>query len=229
MQAVILAGGKGKRLGVLTNHVPKPMLQVLGRPILEHVLDALPDVVDEVVLAIGHNAHIIEAHFGASYKNKHITYVYLTDLNGTASALWQTRTALRPEPFLVVFGDDIRAKTDLERIASLPLGFGTHHGVANHAGYSYIEADEAGNLSRFRPATPEEVTNGVTTASGVFMLDERIFTYEPVRIANGEFGLPHTMLSMAKDVPIPLVPMDFWIPITYPEDIQRAEEALGDL
>lgn len=77
MRAVILAAGEGKRMRPLTEKIPKPMLQVLGRPLLEHIFDSLPDAVDEVILGIGYLGGQIKAHFGSSFGGCKIRYVEL--------------------------------------------------------------------------------------------------------------------------------------------------------
>jgi NDP-sugar pyrophosphorylase family protein len=63
MLAVILAGGFGTRLRPLTFTTPKPLLPVANRPLIDHAIDALPPEVDEVVVALGYKADMIEDHF----------------------------------------------------------------------------------------------------------------------------------------------------------------------
>src|SRR3989344_8278550 len=94
MQAVMLAAGRGPRMVALTGEVPKPMLPVEGRPLLEYKLDALPDEIDEVILVIGYQGGVIRKHFGERYGNKRIQYVEQKELNGTAGARWSA-----PSPF----------------------------------------------------------------------------------------------------------------------------------
>ncbi len=75
MQAVILAAGRGTRMGALTEHTPKPMLLVNGRPVLEYIFDSLPEEIDEVIIVVGYLGSVIQKHFGGFYKGKKILYV----------------------------------------------------------------------------------------------------------------------------------------------------------
>ena len=67
MQAVILAAGRGVRMGALTESTPKPMLQIKGRTLLEYKLAALPEEVDEVIIVVGYLGGMIQSHFGGEY------------------------------------------------------------------------------------------------------------------------------------------------------------------
>ena len=66
MKAVILAAGKGTRMGELTAHVPKPMKEVEGKPILQHIVEGLRDAagVRDFFIVIGWCGHVITDHFG---------------------------------------------------------------------------------------------------------------------------------------------------------------------
>jgi dTDP-glucose pyrophosphorylase len=69
MKAVILAAGKGTRMKELTNEIPKPMLRVHGKPILEHILDGLLAAgIREVFIVTGHKAEVVEGYFGDGSK-----------------------------------------------------------------------------------------------------------------------------------------------------------------
>ena len=72
MQVVILAAGHGTRMEELTTRVPKPMLDVAGKPLLEYKLEALPDEIDEIVIVTGYLGDFIKRHFGSSYIGKKI-------------------------------------------------------------------------------------------------------------------------------------------------------------
>src|ERR1700689_506521 len=109
MQTVILAAGRGTRMGALTESTPKPLLEVAGKTLLEHKLDMLPYDVDEVIIIVGYLGGEIQKRFGGTYKDKHIFYVEQEKLDGTAGALWQARSVLEGQ-FLVMMGDDLYAK-----------------------------------------------------------------------------------------------------------------------
>src|SRR3989338_9526422 len=102
MQAVILAAGRGTRMDELTTAVPKPMLEVAGKPLLEYKLEALTDQVDEVVLIVGYLGNVIRQHFGSLYGKKRISYVEQDRMDGTAGALWHVEAPFRDRFFICI-------------------------------------------------------------------------------------------------------------------------------
>src|SRR3989338_9615982 len=106
MQAVILAAGRGTRMEELTTAVPKPMLLVDGKTLLEHKLDALPDEIQEVVIIVGHLSDVIKMHYTSTYRGRTLTYVEQTELNGTAGAPWAAEGGFKNKIFFF-YCDDI--------------------------------------------------------------------------------------------------------------------------
>ena len=88
MKDVILAAGKGTRMGALTDELPKPMLPVEGRPILEHIISGIAaQDVREFCLITGWKAEVIEQHFGdGSTLGISITYARQEVQYGTGKA-----------------------------------------------------------------------------------------------------------------------------------------------
>jgi len=70
MQCVIICAGKGTRMRPLTEHTPKPLLEVCGKPILQHVVEALPEEIDELVLVVGYLQEQIRSYCGDEYFNR---------------------------------------------------------------------------------------------------------------------------------------------------------------
>ncbi len=87
MKAVILAAGKGKRMRLLTDKTPKPLLVVGGKTFLDHILSSLPRSVDEIILVIGHKGEQIKKYIGKKYGSKQIFYVVQHQRKGTVHAL----------------------------------------------------------------------------------------------------------------------------------------------
>ena len=105
--AVILAGGQGTRLKSVTGDLPKPMVRVAGRPILERlVLHLVGAGISDVRLAVGFGAEIVEQHFGDGERfGCGITYLREEQPLGTAGPLRGLLNALPDEPIIVMNGD----------------------------------------------------------------------------------------------------------------------------
>ena len=88
MKAIILAAGKGTRMGELTSDLPKPMLRVQGKPILEHILAGILSAgVREFCIVTGHRADVVESYFGdGSRWGARIQYVRQLVQDGTGKA-----------------------------------------------------------------------------------------------------------------------------------------------
>jgi NDP-sugar pyrophosphorylase family protein len=108
MQAVILAGGLGTRLGPLTRKIPKPMVPVAGAPYLEHQLRLLArQSFRDVLLLTGHLGEQIESYFGnGSRLGLRIRYSREAQPQGTGGALRDARRHLA-ESFLLMYGDSL--------------------------------------------------------------------------------------------------------------------------
>ena len=107
MKAVILAAGKGTRMGGLTDELPKPMLLVEGRPILEHIVTGLREAgITEFCIITGWKAEVIENHFrdGAGLQ-VNITYVRQEVQDGTGKAPELAKDFVGNTPFLLTYGD----------------------------------------------------------------------------------------------------------------------------
>lgn len=117
MQAVLLAAGKGSRLHPLTSVVPKPLVQVAGKPIIEYLMDSLD--VEEYIIVIGHLGEQIQQYYGENYAGTPIRYVTQHELNGTAGALKVALPFLRSN-FLVLNTDDLYAPRDIQQLCEQP-------------------------------------------------------------------------------------------------------------
>ena len=135
MKTVIMAGGKGTRIASVNAEVPKPMIPILDKPILEYQLECLRDQgYDDFILVVGHLGHVVQDYFGdgsgispATGKpfGVKIEYVVETEPLGTAGALFLLKEKLG-EDFLLLCGDVI-FDIDVKRFYDFHK---THGGVA---------------------------------------------------------------------------------------------------
>ncbi len=107
MKAVILAAGKGTRMRELTNEVPKPMLRVQGKPILERILEGVRGAgIREFFMVTGFRAEAIESYFGdGSRWDVRISYGRQEVQDGTGRAAHLAREFVGTASFLLTYGD----------------------------------------------------------------------------------------------------------------------------
>lgn len=227
MHAVILAAGKGTRMKELTQSVPKPMLQVLGKTLIEHKLDALPPEVSEVILVIGYQGDVIREYFKDDFGGRRIRYVEQQDLNGTAGALWLAKPLLT-DRFVVMMGDDLYAREDVEACFASPAWSVLVEDTEAMASGGRMVMDGSGHIVDIEEGDHTGKPGLMNT--NLLALDPRLFEYPMVPKAAGseEYGLPQTVLaaSKASGIPLAAVHASFWIQVTAPEDLAKAEAAL---
>src|SRR6185312_3231814 len=157
MRAMVLAAGLGTRLRPLTYEIPKPMVPVLDRPVMEHITDLLGrHGFEQVIANLHYFPDTISEHFG-----ERLSYHLEEELLGTAGGVRACRDFFADEPFLVISGDaltdiDLRARAARHReaggIATLSV-----KKVADTREYGVVLHDREGRATGFqeKPA-PEE-------------------------------------------------------------------------
>ncbi len=221
MKAVILAAGKGARMGDLTLNTPKPMLQIRGKNLLEYKIEALPSVVDEVILVIGYLGNKIRAHFGNSYDGRKITYIEAEPL-GTAYALWQAAHLLT-EHFILMYGDDLYAPKDLEECIKYEQ--------------SCLVAEIPGPMSGGKMIVKDDFVvdiqegiykEGGLISAGAFLFSPVIFKYPMQKIpGREEYGLPPTVVQAIHEMPMKIIHATHWKQISTPQDLELSDEELA--
>jgi len=107
MKAVILAAGKGTRMKELTNEVPKPMLRVQGKPILEHIIQGIVGAdIRDIFIVTGFRAEVVEGYFGDGVKwGARIAYGRQVVQDGTGKAPELAKEFIGSSSFLLTYGD----------------------------------------------------------------------------------------------------------------------------
>lgn len=229
MQAVILAAGRGTRMGNLTEDRPKALLSLGEKTILEREFDALPESIEEVIIVVGYLGGLIRDKIGGIYQGKTVLYVEQEKLDGTAGALWRAKDILH-DSFIVMMADDLYAKEDLERCMKEKDWSVLLQRRSEIRSKGKVELDEEGNVVDVAEGNHGNVPGLLNT--NLFKLDTRVFQSPlvPRFAGSDEFGLPQTVIAGSKLFNIPLRPVetDKWVEITTPEDVKKAEQILAD-
>lgn len=219
MKIIILAAGKGTRMGDLTVDTPKPLLTYGEENLLEHKFKILPENTTGIILVVGYLGEKIKDYFKDSYNGIPIQYIEQTEAKGTAHALWECKEFL-DGPFMVLMGDDLYTANDLHKLSLLEkdqwavLAYPDVPGIK--AGK--IVKDEKGNLVEiyedFEGTSPYNLIY-----TGVCVLTPEVFTKPMFKLSNGEYGLPQSFTQFAKQKDIKVFETTDWIRITAPEDL----------
>ena len=236
MKAVIFAAGLGTRLRPLTDQVPKPMIEIGGKPILRHTLEALPASVSEAVIVIGYKGGAIRDYFENApgfatpsllkrgQGELSLRFVEQSELRGTYDALLRARPLI-DGAFLALNGDDLYAKDDLERLAAAAPFTMLARRVAAPNPYSHLVTEDGLlrhiALNKDSAQLPERLVY-----VGACRLDARFFALEPALAPNGELGLPHTLEKHLALHPVAVLEAAFWMPIGTPDELAAARRTL---
>jgi len=184
MQVVVLAGGFGTRLRPWTREIPKPILPMLDKTLLEHVVEVVPsDKVDEVVVAGGYKVDDIEAYFDKADVPYDVRIVKETEPLGTGGALGNCRDVVSGQ-FVCLNGDiisslDMQVGLDLHQknggVGTLALWE-----VQDPTRFGIVGLDDDQRITQFKekPA-PEEVFSNLINA-GSYLFEDDIFDYIPL-------------------------------------------------
>lgn len=227
MKALVFAAGKGVRMMPLTADRPKPLLELLGKPLLEHVLETLPEDIAEIVLVVGYKGDMIRERFGDSFRGRKITYVEQKEQLGTGDALVACRPQIvSGEKFLVIYADDVHDKDVIAAAVhkARPAIFVAH--VQNPERFGVVVADASGKVLELEEA-PEKPKSDLV-ATGAYFLDSDIFNYPSVLESKGEHYINSMLLPYMRDHDVYAEVEKFWIPIGYPRDIDTAAEILRE-
>lgn len=222
---VLMAGGRGTRLRPLTDHCPKPMLRVAGKPILESILEqCIASGLQEFYLAVNHLKEQILDHFGdGSLWGVRIQYIEEDTPLGTAGALQLLPCEARRGIPLLVMNGDVLTRLNLAQL----LQFHASHGAAatlcvrSHdvvIPFGVVEA-EGVELVGFRekPMLRHQVN------AGIYVLEPSLLSHIPPGEA---MDMPSLLLTArAAHERVAVCPIhEYWCDIGRPETLQQANE-----
>jgi len=123
-QAVLLAAGRGTRMRELTADLPKPMIEVRGKPVLQHIVEGLRDAgVRRFLIIVGYRAEAVQNFFGDGSRYKiDIQYTTQVGQDGTGRVVDLARNFVDDSPFVLAYGDILVAPENYKRIVDLDDG-----------------------------------------------------------------------------------------------------------
>jgi len=220
MQAVIMAAGKSTRTYPLTLTRPKPLLKAANRTILEHNLDNLAGLVDEVILIVGYKKEMIKRQFGSRYKKIKIRYIGQEQQLGTGHAASLAEKFIKNR-FILMAGDDIYSKEDIKNCirhkysiltakTDKPQNFG-------------VIIEKNGILEDF-VEKPKKFLSGTINTS-LYVLDRNVFRFikKTKKSERNEIELPDAIKLLSKKEKVYCIKSRQWLPIGYPWDLLKAD------
>ena len=235
-KAVLLAAGRGSRLGALTENQPKPLLSVAGRPIIVHILDGLRRAgIEEITVITGYLGDVLERELGnGEASGLNLRYVRQENLNGTARALALARDWLGDEQFFAGWGDILVRPENYRRVlraARLADAAIAVNDVDDPRAGAAVYVDEAKIVQRIveKPARGTSTTrwnNAGLSVVGMSIWAE-IDRLQPSE--RGEYELPRAVAALvAGGARVVAVPVEGeWFDVGTAEDLERARAEFG--
>lgn len=229
MKAVILSGGFGTRMRPLTYTTPKPLLPIVNKPMIHHLVDSLPEEVDEVLIAANYKIDLLKDYFEAQDLDINVEIIDEPKPLGTAGAVKNVEEYLN-EPFFVMNADVISSidlKGFLEFFNSKPgVGAISAWRVENPEEFGIFDMDEEKRIQRFEEKpNPWEAFSNIVNA-GHYILEPEILDL----IQSGE------KVNMSKEIFPKLLEKGlygfefegYWIDCGRPSSFFKATRALMD-
>ncbi|HJW66839.1 MAG TPA: sugar phosphate nucleotidyltransferase, partial [Gaiellaceae bacterium] len=215
MKAVVMAGGEGTRLRPLTSNQPKPMVPIVGKPCIEHILELLKQHgLEDVIVTVAFMPQAIRSYFGSG-DTLGLTIEYSVEESplGTAGSV-RLASGRLDETFLVISGDalcDVDL-TDLirfhrEKQAAVTIGLKS---VENPLEFGIVVTDEDGRIERFleKPSWSQVFSDTINT--GIYVLEPEVLRHVP---ADGPYDFSKELFPLLLEMGRPLygyVFDDYW-------------------
>jgi len=184
MKGMILAAGEGRRLRPLTNHLPKPMLPVAGRPLLEHTIIHLRNCgITDLAVNLYHLPTIVQDHFGNGERwDVNLRYSVEEQLLGSAGGVKRLQSFF-DDTFVVYYGDlftqtDLRAMVEYHRQTGAVATMGLYQ-VPDPWNRGIVELDHNQMIVRFAEKPPRDQVFSNLANAGIYVLEPEVLNYIP--------------------------------------------------
>ena len=241
MKVVILAAGEGTRLQPLTNSTPKPLLKVLGVPIIKRLIDCfLKTDISSFVIITNYLEEKIKQYLTEKFPTTNITYIHQKEVKGTGNAFLLAESEIQDDFFIGVYGDclysdELIAKTvDAAKNKMLSVGGKFTTDTENFG--IILEESEGVPKEIIEKPSKDEISEGYANI-GIYSLEKAIFTILHQQEKNnevstrGEYEIPDAVNVLLNDDKykkklIKLEESDYWFDLGRPWSLLEATEVL---
>ncbi|HEY0068549.1 MAG TPA: NDP-sugar synthase [Chloroflexia bacterium] len=184
MKAIILVGGQGTRLRPLTNSTPKPLLPLLNRPFLDHVLFLLKTHgISDIILAVGYRSESFEPAYGnGAHLGVRLTYVKEDKPLDTGWAIKNVEQHLHAGETFLVFNGDVLTDLDITDMVRLHREHGSVCTISltpveDVSSYGVVEVDDEGRVQRFLEKPRPGTTESKWINAGTYVMETAVLDY----------------------------------------------------
>ena len=223
MDAIILAAGKGTRLQPHTLTIPKPLLKVQGRPILDWIIGALPPI-DRLVVVVNYLAEQIERYLHEQTHIRNWVTVQQAVPRGTGDALMSCKSAVSAnDRVMVLNGDDLIGRSDLAKLAQVPMGI-LAHPVQTPESFGIIFRNPDGTLKQI-VEKPKGLPAPQLANIGGYMFPGDVFNLTLPLSPRNEYEITDAVSQLAMRGGFQVVEAGYWLPIGTIEQWENAQRA----
>ena len=226
MDAIILTAGKATRLYPLTTSIPKPLMPIAGSPLICHILDAFSDIINQVIIVVGHKAELVKETISQFHYPFNIVWVTQEEQQGTGHAVKICEPYIDSNSFFMMYGDIFTSQQVIKEIILLgqknnvKKGIFSAKEVTNPEKYGCLEI-EKNHLVKILEKHPQPPSSYIN--AGMMVLPSNIFDYltHTQKSSRGEIELTDSINQLIQNgysFSIYLI-KNHWIDIGYPWDL----------
>ncbi len=232
-QAVILAAGRGSRMRELTQEMPKPMVEVCGKPILRYIVDGLRDAgIGKILVVVGYRKEVVQDHFrNGSEFGVEITYAEQVAQDGTGKVVELAKAFCGSDPFILSYGDilvdpscyiPLTQPGDAELMLTVRYADDVSKGGAVYVNNAFEVVD-------LREKQPPGQASTCWYNAGIYTFKTTIFSYlaRLQKSPRGEYELTDAIRAIAQDgKKVKAVEIKgYWADVRDPETLAEVRKA----
>lgn len=221
MHAVILAAGRGSRMGSFTSTQPKPLLKIAGKSLIERCIESLPNAISRCTVVVGYEGEQIISSLSQLDGKIEIDFKWQHSYSGTGGGLLVCKSVLPQSNFLVIHGDNLYQKKDLELMIDQEcVIYGIVKEAAVRNNQRNVLFDSTKRLVGWNTRRKGEER---WFGAGAYVLSEEIWDTPFIQLPNGELTIPHTLHEL--QAPTYVHQLSDWYSVNTADELISARRA----